>query len=113
MLRPRWLALHVVVLAGAGAMLRLSRWQWDRAHRTHSLQNWSYAVEWVLFAVFTIVAYVRIARDEVGGDDAPPAARTPRAGAPAVSVAAVTDEEDPELAAYNRYLAELTARSEG
>ncbi len=113
LLSPRWLAGHVLALAAAAVMLLLGRWQWHRAQHTHSLQNWSYAVEWVLFAVFTIVAYVRIARDEVGGDDAPPAARTPRAGAPAVSVAAVTDEEDPELAAYNRYLAELTARSEG
>lgn len=31
-LKPRWLALFVVVLVVAGFMARLGQWQWDRAH---------------------------------------------------------------------------------
>lgn len=31
-LRPRWLALLVVVLVAATGMARLGQWQWDRAH---------------------------------------------------------------------------------
>jgi len=31
-LKPRWLALFVVVLAAAALMARLGQWQWDRAH---------------------------------------------------------------------------------
>jgi cytochrome oxidase assembly protein ShyY1 len=31
-LRPRWLALLVLVLVTAALMARLGRWQWDRAH---------------------------------------------------------------------------------
>ena len=108
LLAPRWIAGHVGVAAGAFVMVLLSRWQWHRAQHTHSLQNWSYAVEWVLFAGFTLVAYVRIARQETEERPAAPPLRT---GAPTVAPAVVSDDEDPELAAYNRYLAELDARS--
>jgi len=31
-LKPRWLALFVVVLVAAALMARLGQWQWDRAH---------------------------------------------------------------------------------
>ncbi|WP_088287405.1 SURF1 family protein [Kineosporia sp. A_224] len=31
-LKPRWLALLVVVLVAAAGMARLGQWQWDRAH---------------------------------------------------------------------------------
>ncbi len=110
LLAPRWLVGHVLVLVAAVVMVLLSRWQWHRAQHTHSLQNWSYAVEWVLFAGFTLVAYARIARDE-GQEPSRPAPPL-RVGAPPAPPVEVSDEEDPELAAYNRYLADLHARSQ-
>ena len=51
---------------------------------------------------------VWICRDAVKGppETKPAPARTPRPE-PAAAVVPVTDEEDPELAAYDRYLARL------
>ena len=86
-------------------------------HATHSAQNLGYALQWPAFAVFGIVVWFRVCRDAVKG---PPEAKpvpAPHAPAPepAAAVVPVTDEEDPELAAYNRYLARLNedAPSEG
>jgi hypothetical protein len=63
-------ALVLVALVAVGVMLRLSLWQWDRAQIRHSLLNYTYAVEWVLFAVLTVVGLARLAvegRRRVGG----------------------------------------------
>ena len=57
-LRLAGLALLVVV--AVGVMLRLSLWQWDRAHERHSVLNYFYAVEWVLFAVLTVAGVARL-----------------------------------------------------
>ena len=46
-------------------MLRLGQWQWDRANsRSGGLQNYAYALQWPLFAVFAIVVYVKTMREE-------------------------------------------------
>jgi DNA-binding transcriptional regulator of glucitol operon len=108
LLAPRWLAWHVFALAATLVMLRLGLWQWHRSEVTHSAQNLGYALQWPAFAVFALVVWFRVCRDAVR----PPPADRPRAPArrapePAVAVVPVTDEEDPELAAYNRYLARL------
>ena len=112
LLSAKWIALHVLVLALAAGMVLLSRWQygWGEAH--NSLQNYSYAAEWLLFAGFTVIAYAKLARDEVRGyspkqEPLPAGLRV----VPRPVATPVSDEEDPELAAYNRYLAELHERS--
>lgn len=110
LLTPKWLAWHAFALVATYAMIRLGLWQWHRAHATHSAQNMGYALQWPAFALFGLVVWWRVCRDVLHPpeDDPGPAkpARRP-APEPAAAVAPVTDEEDPELAAYNRYLAEL------
>jgi len=61
---PRLAGLALLTLVAVGVMLRLSLWQWDRAQATHSLLNYSYAVEWVLFAVLTVAGLARLVVEE-------------------------------------------------
>lgn len=99
----------------------LGDWQWLRAQVTGSLQNLAYALQWPLFAVFFAVMWWRMMRlesrrlddleaeaaEETGSADTGPTApdtEPTRADPPA---APVTDDEDPQLAAYNRMLARL------
>jgi DNA-binding transcriptional regulator of glucitol operon len=111
LLTPRWLAWHALTVAVAVLFVRLGLWQWHRAQLTHSPQNLGYAVQWPAFALFAVVFWARTVRDAVrppaGAARARPARRP--APPPAAAPAPVTDEEDPELAAYNRYLAQLDA----
>ena len=110
LLTPRWLAWHAFAVVAALVMLRLGLWQWHRSQTTHSAQNLGYALQWPAFAVFAVVVWLRVCRDAVKGppEARPAPARTPRPE-PAAAVVPVTDEEDPELAAYNRYLARLNS----
>jgi DNA-binding transcriptional regulator of glucitol operon len=116
LLRPKWLAWHAFALVATYVMLRLGLWQWQRAHATHSAQNMGYALQWPAFALFGLAVWFRVCRDAVRPpEDDPPAERSRRRPAPepAAAVAPVTDEEDPELAAYNRYLARLNEDAGG
>jgi len=82
-----------LVLAGAvvAVLLRLALWQWDRAQATGRFLNYSYAAEWLLFAVLTVIGFVRLAVDDrragdATGPDEVPVARaaplTPQVGPP-------------------------------
>lgn len=134
LLTPRWLLLHALFLVAAVATGFLAVWQWDRAHEAGgSFQNLGYALQWPLFGVFTLFLWGWLIRMELQhGDTAGPAGlpqhdteparaeqpapeqrpevntttsrRRPLVPPPAPPVDA---DEDPELAAYNRYLAEL------
>jgi DNA-binding transcriptional regulator of glucitol operon len=73
--RLRAAGLLLLVLIAVGVMLRLSLWQWDRAQAHHRLLNYTYAVEWVLFAVLTVAGVARLAveaRRRTGGEPAEP-----------------------------------------
>jgi DNA-binding transcriptional regulator of glucitol operon len=131
LLTPRWLLLHAVFVLATVATGFLAVWQWDRAHEAGgSFQNLGYALQWPLFGAFTIFLWIRLMRMDVhrGRDEAeqePAAASTPdepvgaqvveettpvaRRKRPLVPPPAppVDAEDDPELAAYNQYLAEL------
>jgi DNA-binding transcriptional regulator of glucitol operon len=107
LLTPRWLIGLLLSLAGAAGMVRLGMWQLGRGEQRHSLQNYSYAVEWVLFAAFTLFCFAKLLRDEGREEDEPAAAPTVVAPRPT----AVPEPEDDELAAYNAYLARLNAES--
>jgi DNA-binding transcriptional regulator of glucitol operon len=128
LLTPKWVLLHVLCLIAFLVCLRLGWWQWDKA-KSHSgtMQNFGYALNWPLFAAFTVVLWWRAVRDVLHPKPADETAveqpsETPRLRVsadpdiPAVQVAAPpvlpTEEEDPEVAAYNRYLASLYARDE-
>lgn len=114
LLTPRWLLGLLLALAAAAVMVRLGWWQLGRGERFHSLQNYSYAVEWVLFAGFTLFGFVRLLRDagrprdeDEGEPDRPDVVLAPPRPAPAEDGG---QPEDQEVAAYNAYLAELAER---
>jgi DNA-binding transcriptional regulator of glucitol operon len=110
----RWLFWHLLTVIVVFACLWLGRWQWERAGEVDgSLQNTGYALQWPLFAVFFLYMWWRMLRMDVraahNGEPADRPVERP-APTPAARPAPVTDEEDPELAAYNRMLAELARR---
>ncbi|MCX2732230.1 hypothetical protein OOZ19_18485 [Saccharopolyspora sp. NFXS83] len=125
MLTPRWLLMHAVFVAAVIATAFLAWWQWDRAHEAGgSFQNLGYALQWPLFGVFTLCMWVWLIRMELqqqgppetvsGNSESADPAETEGDGAksrrrPLVPPPAppVEVSEDPELAEYNRYLAEL------
>lgn len=120
---PRWLAWHAFAVVAAWGMLWLGDWQLHRAEGGNAL-SWAYTVEWPIFTVFGVVFWAKTIADEWRQQtlrlaqeqgrleppvrsaqlDLPDGAHTP----------AVVDDEaasDPELAAYNAYLASLSSRS--
>jgi DNA-binding transcriptional regulator of glucitol operon len=125
-LAPKWWLLHLFVAATVYAMLRLGLWQWHRAHsKSGGIQNFAYAFQWPLFAVFGIVLWVKTMQDEVRRPaDAPRGAAGPGVHAteadiirqPGVRIGISTpvvdgDEDDPEVAAWNARFAALNART--
>lgn len=100
---PGWLGLHAIAIVLIGVFLLAGWWQLERA-TGGNLQSWAYTFEWPLFAVFVVVMWVRMVRDELS----PP--EDEEEGEPAAEVTPpvlIDDEEDAELAAYNRRLARL------
>ncbi|NHD18685.1 MULTISPECIES: hypothetical protein [unclassified Actinopolyspora] len=129
---PRWVLLHLVFLAAVVAAGWLGWWQWERAHEAGgSFQNLGYALQWPLFGGFALFLWYQVVRalngtepheeaEPVGESAAPEEtdsstserSRSRRSPVPPPAPP-VTEEEDPQLAEYNRYLAELNAsRSE-
>ena len=114
-LAPRWLALHVVVLAAGVTMVLLGRWQWHVAHVRHGdIQNYAYAYQWWAFTGFALAMWVRVMRDatrgratNVAAAEPAPAADEPVAYRRYVMPSERPASTDPELAAYNEYLADL------
>jgi hypothetical protein len=118
---PRWLLRHAIVLVVVAAFLALAWWQFGRA-AGGNLLSYAYAVEWPVFAGFVIFVWVKEMQRALGTPDAAePSAdaaatdadskapgtvdpKTTRRAGPAYD-----DGDDPELAAYNRYLAWLGA----
>lgn len=112
-LTPKWVAWHVLAVVLAVTFCRLGLWQWHRAVATNSAQNMGYALQWPAFALFGLFFWWRTVRDAVRPRGAtPPKVSSVRKRQPVSAPPGrpVTDEEDPELAAYNRYLAELNER---
>lgn len=124
MLRPRWLAWHLLTIVASITMTLLGRWQWHVGVRTSDLRNYAYAFQWWAFVAFAIFFWARVLRDVSHRRDprsdtavaatarreraAPkhlPGEETFRAYAMPQSDAIVVD--DPSLAAYNAYLASI------
>lgn len=123
----RGLAIAAVCVLGLVAGIGLAWWQWDRySSAGGTFQNLGYVLQWPLFGLFPLFMVWRMRRlrqraDQERTEPQPSSgAAEPRpqrqAGVPitasARSVAATGPVEpaDDELAAYNRYLAELNAR---
>ncbi|GHF82649.1 hypothetical protein GCM10017566_66020 [Amycolatopsis bartoniae] len=103
----------------------LAWWQWNRFESASgTFQNLGYVLQWPLFGLFPAFMVLRIRklrREAAEADEAAepqprrewgrkPVTEVPRPR-PAHPVIAAAEEDD-ELAAYNRYLAELHARDQ-
>lgn len=117
-------ALSLVICCG------LAWWQWERySSAGGTFQNLGYVLQWPLFGLFPVFMVWRIRRlksqaaageqdereREPEGDRAswgrrPADVPAPRPAPQAPGAGDAEDPEDAELAAYNRYLAELNAR---
>lgn len=101
---PGWLGLHLVAIVLIAAFMLAGYWQLVRA-QGGNLQSWAYVIEWPMFAIFVVAMWVRMVRDELRGE---PEEGTGDVAAPAFATPPpIDDEEDEELAAYNRRLARL------
>lgn len=113
LLSPSWLIGHVLVLAAVAACLWLGWWQLARFEsETGGAQNAGYALQWPVFGAFALFFWARVIRAELHpaeqDDSRPQEPAVPRA--PRILV---DENTDPELAAYNRYLAQLHAADTG
>lgn len=103
----------MLVAVAACGCLALGWWQWSRFESsTGDFQNLGYALQWPLFAGFCVYAYRKFVRYEEappdpladrGMTELPPEL-LPDRPAPA---APPSPPDDPVLAEYNAYLAEL------
>jgi hypothetical protein len=134
--QPRWIAWHLFVFAAFWGMLWLGDWQYHRAMGGNGL-SWAYTFEWPLFAVFGVVFWARTIKDEFrlrrgGVTEADllaaamakslatlpsgamlPAGTLPEGLLVRLSEQRDDEEDDPELASYNAYLAKLNAEVKG
>jgi hypothetical protein len=118
LITPRWLAWHAFAVVAAWGMLWLGDWQFHRAEGGNAL-SWAYTFEWPIFMIFGVVFWAKTIVDEwrePGGaaknTQALRAAGLMQAESlpGAAHTANARDDEaddDPELAAYNAYLARL------
>lgn len=107
LLTRKWLIRHALLLLALAIFLALGYWQLLRAGEGNA-RSVGYAFEWPLLAVCAIYAWVRALRYDLR----PPVEQEPISSARQQTSAETTgaeqaEEPDHELAAYNRYLAEL------
>ncbi|WP_442788236.1 MULTISPECIES: hypothetical protein [unclassified Amycolatopsis] len=117
----RRLAIVATCLVSLLICCGLAWWQWDRFTSANgTFQNLGYVLQWPLFGLFPAFMFWRIRqlRQKAEAEPAPESATAP---APVAEVPAPrsrpgvptpVDDEDEELAAYNRYLRELNARDQ-
>lgn len=117
------------MVVAALACLGLGWWQWGRFESSSgTAQNLGYALQWPLFAGFVVFAYfrfVRLERDTAAqhteaseaAEPSSPARRRVERSAPREIPAGILPErptaardDDPVLAEYNKYLADLHAQ---
>jgi DNA-binding transcriptional regulator of glucitol operon len=107
LLTPKWVLLHLLVAALFVATWFLGYWQLSKAEGGGGAVNWSYAVQWPLYGFMGLWFYSKMVRAEL--------TRDPDADEPGTEVVLyqrprIDTTGDPELAAYNAYLAELNAK---
>ncbi len=121
--------IHLTAIIVIPACAFLAWWQTTRALDGNAL-SWAYAVEWPVFAVYGTYLWWKLIHDGDRRATAADVAAGVVAGAPDEETGGVPgtvradrstergevadwtlveDEEDPELAAYNRYLAKLSS----
>jgi DNA-binding transcriptional regulator of glucitol operon len=110
LLTPRWVLLHLLVAVLFVATFFLGYWQLSKAQDGGGAVNWSYAFQWPMYGFMGLWFYLRMVRTELRRD--------PDEDEPGVAVVLyqrprIDTTGDPELAAYNSYLAELNAKALG
>jgi len=117
---PAWFSrravlIHLTALIVVPGFLALGWWQLTRALSGNTL-SWAYAFEWPFFAAYGVFMWWKLIHEQ---PSEPPASvgsqAQPTVGATGGAVSREEDDEDgedEELAAYNRYLAELSAADE-
>jgi DNA-binding transcriptional regulator of glucitol operon len=110
---PGWLGLHALAATLFSAFLFFGWWQFQRALEGNG-RSWGYTFEWPLFAVFVIVMWVKMIYDELHPEKKAAVERATKADEAGIVTAAQVikqdERDDPDLAAYNRYLARLNAQ---
>jgi len=106
----RALLLHLAVLIVAPGCLAAFWWQLHRALTGNDL-SWAYCFEWPIFAVLAVIAWWQLVHDSPGSAEE---ATRPRVAPDVEPVSPLVPrwrdaDEDPELAAYNRWLGELAS----
>jgi hypothetical protein len=130
LITPKWLGWHAFAVVATIGMLWLGDWQFHRAESGNAL-SWAYTFEWPIFAIFGVVFWAKTIRDEfkpkADPGDAPDVelpvgtsaglVTTGKAGGSTqgqdTRPAGAGDEDDPELVAYNAYLARLNEQVKG
>ncbi len=110
LLTPGWVVLHLVVAALFVGTFLLGNWQLGKAEAGGGPVNWSYALQWPLYGFMGLWFYVRMCRDELQRD---PDADAPGSAVVLYQRPRIDTTGDPELAAYNAYLAELNEKALG
>jgi hypothetical protein len=115
---PAWIGRHLLAAVLVVAFLGLGWWQFSRASGGNTL-SWGYTFEWPVFAGFVAFLWWREVQHELRGDRPEPAGEPAAAPSSAdgvtvgrpvlVPVAGRDADDDPETAAYNRYLSWLAA----
>lgn len=119
-LSRRAVGLHVTLVVLLPVFAGLFWWQVQRVRQGNTL-SWAYVFEWPFFAAYAVYLWWHLVHDQPGlvdasrdggkgqeveadphGEASPQPARAPESETDA-------GEDDGELAAYNRYLAELNA----
>ncbi len=123
----RAVGLHITVVVVVPTFLGLFWWQVQRVRQGNTL-SWAYVFEWPFFTGYAVYLWWKLVHDQPEKAPVAPADRPAADGAPApthavardesdngvgdevgngVGDAVGTEDEDEELAAYNRYLLEL------
>ncbi|HXQ19973.1 MAG TPA: hypothetical protein VN781_10160 [Acidimicrobiales bacterium] len=109
---PRAIGLHVVLLIVVPTFLVLCDWQVRRALGGNEL-SWAYVFEWPFFAGYAVFVWWKLVHETLlpndGSGTQSEVADPPGTELERTEATEEDPEEDPELAAYNRYLAELHA----
>jgi hypothetical protein len=119
---PKWLGWHAFAIVATIGMLWLGDWQFHRAESGNPL-SWAYTFEWPIFAIFAVVFWAKTIRDEfkppavsaeAEGVELPASVGAgPGPGSGGRDGRAGEEADDPELAAYNAYLARLNQQVKG
>lgn len=111
----RRLGIVLLCVVSLVACVGLAWWQWQRFESsTGSWQNLGYVLQWPLFGLFPAFMFWRLRKLRATSPTPEQPAPEPEPWAPTPRPATHTgqDDDDPELAEYNRYLASLNARAQ-